>query len=387
MCAGPSRRCGFVSCPRERNLRFLSLKPFLPSPLPRAALISTGRLADDLVVEAKTTGDNRWKPLRSCWAASWPWYTTVSTVSSSSVIGPCSPAPKTSSTFSVTSTRSAPSAKKSCVSGPPITTAGWKPSPRNTTSLCSGPKKGSARKTTVRPHLRRLERQSQFGVSFILKSMERGPSFRSDVPRFPVDDPHYRILARQRSRYTHYYFYIRDEVLGPIALCVGSFLPFSITYYLNGHHFIERERQRAGVGFRKEDNAFLWVADAQALQAAADRLRPQIIRQPLDHWTGVVGPKFSQKDRAALNRTRHYSLPQVEYGRNFVFRRNFPIHKLFERSCDLALFRLTADKLSQLFGFRLHQRIRGKLATVLDKDGPWSPCAARLRQKRRAAQV
>src|SRR5215469_13405808 len=69
MCAGPSRRCGFVSCARERNLRFLSLKPFLPCPLPPVALISTGRLADDLVAEAKTTGDDRWKPSRSCWAA------------------------------------------------------------------------------------------------------------------------------------------------------------------------------------------------------------------------------------------------------------------------------------------------------------------------------
>jgi len=227
--------------------------------------------------------------------------------------------------------------------------------------------KGVRKEDYVRPHLRRLEHRNQFGVYFILKSMELGPSFRSALPRFPVDDPHYRILARQRSRYTHYYFYIRDEVLGPIALCVGSFLPFSITYYLNGHHFIERQLQRAGVEFRKDDNAFLWVANAQALQAAADRLSPQIIRQQLDHWTWVVGPKFSQKDRAAINLRRHYSLQQIEYCRNFAFRRNFPIHKLFERSCDLGLFRLTADKLSQVFGFRLHKRIRGKLATVLER--------------------
>ena len=227
--------------------------------------------------------------------------------------------------------------------------------------------KGVRKEDYVRPHLRRLERRNQFGVYFILKSMELGPSFRSAVPRFPVHDPHYRILARQRCRYTHYYFYIRDEVLGPIALCVGSFLPFSITYYLNGHHFIERELQRAGVAFRKDDNAFLWVADPKALQAAADRLNPQIIRQQLDHWTWVVGPKFSQKDRAAINLSRHYSLQPIEYCRNFVFRRNFPLHKLFERSCDLGLFRLTADKLSQLFGFRLHKRIRGKLATVLQR--------------------
>jgi hypothetical protein len=227
--------------------------------------------------------------------------------------------------------------------------------------------KGVRKEDYVRPHLRRMERRNQFGVYFILKSMELGPSFRSAVPKFPVDDPHYRILARQRSRYTHYYFYIRDEVLGPIALCVGSFLPFSVSYYLNGHHFIERELERAGVRFRKDDNAFLWVADPKALQAAADRLSAQAIRKQLDHWTWVVGPKFSQKDREAINLSRHYSLQQVEYCRNFIFRRNFPIHKLFERSCDLGLFRLTADKLSQMFGFRLHKRMRGKLATVLEK--------------------
>jgi hypothetical protein len=52
---------------------------------------------------------------------------------------------------------------------------------------------------------------------------------------------------------------------------------------------------------------------------------------------------------------------------NFIFRRNFPIHKLFERSCDLGLLRLTADKISQMFGFRLSRRMRGNLSTVLER--------------------
>ena len=85
-------------------------------------------------------------------------------------------------------------------------------------------------------------------------------------------------------------------LVGPIALCVGSFLPFSVTYYLNGHSFLERELLRAGVPFRKYDNAFLWVADQKALQAAADRLSPEIIRKQFDYWTWIIGPKFSQKD-------------------------------------------------------------------------------------------
>jgi len=89
--------------------------------------------------------------------------------------------------------------------------------------------------------------------------------------------------------------------------------------------------------------------------------------QQLDHWTWVVGPKFSLHDRKAMNLSRHYSLQQVEYRRNFIFCRNFPIHKLYQRSCDLGLFRLTADRLSQMFGFRLHKRLPGKLATVQEK--------------------
>jgi hypothetical protein len=58
----------------------------------------------------------------------------------------------------------------------------------------------------------------------------------------------------------------------PIAMRVASFFPFQTTYYLNGHSFIEQELNRAGVGYRKNDNAFLAVDDPAALQAAADRL-------------------------------------------------------------------------------------------------------------------
>jgi hypothetical protein len=227
--------------------------------------------------------------------------------------------------------------------------------------------KGVRKEDYVRPRLRQMERRQRFGVYFILKSMEVGSNFRVVMPKYPTADPDYRIVAKQRSRYTHYYFYIRDPVLGPIALRVGSFLPFSITYYLNGHHFIEQQLRRAGIQFRKDDNAFLWVADAQALQAAADALNASLIRTRLEYWTLIVGPKFSKKDRHAINLGRYYSIQQVEYCRNLIFRRNFPIHRLFERSCDLGLLRLSADRVAQVFGWRLHRRIGGKLSSVLER--------------------
>ena len=210
-------------------------------------------------------------------------------------------------------------------------------------------------------------RNDAYGVYFIFKSMEQGPTFRVSVPKYPTKDPHYRILARQRSRFTHYYFYIRDETLGPMVMRVASFFPFQTTYYLNGHSFIEQELKRAQIGFRKTDNAFLAVDDVAALQAAADKLSPEIIRKRLDYWTLILGPKFSAKERKQLNLSRFYAIAQIEYCRNFIFKRNFPIHKLFERSCELGLWRLTADKIAEIFGTRLNRRMRGKLATVIDR--------------------
>jgi hypothetical protein len=197
--------------------------------------------------------------------------------------------------------------------------------------------------------------------------MEQGRTFRISVPKYPTKDPNHRILAHQRSRFTHFYFYVRDEVLGPIVIRVASFFPFHSTYYLNGHSFMERELTRNKVGFRKDDNAFLEVDDVAALQAAADRLSPAVIRKQLDYWTLILGPKFSKKERSQMSLSRFYSIAQIEYCRNFIFKRHFPIHKIFERSCEIGLWRLTANRISEIFGVRLNKRLNGKLATALDQ--------------------
>ena len=184
--------------------------------------------------------------------------------------------------------------------------------------------KGVRKEDHVLPWQRRMTKNNAYGVYFIFKSMEQGPTFRISMPKYPTKDPHYRILAHQRSRFTHYYFYIRDEVLGPMVMRVASFFPFQTTYYLNGHSFIEQELNRAQIGFRKNDNAFLAIDDVAALQAAADRLSPEIIGKRLDYWTLILGPKFSVKERKQLNLSRFYAISQIEYCRNFIFKRNFP---------------------------------------------------------------
>jgi hypothetical protein len=79
-----------------------------------------------------------------------------------------------------------------------------------------------------------MQRRNQHGVYWIFTSMEIGNTFSSKMPQFPTDDPDYRIIRRVPSRCLHYYFYIfyiRDPVIAPLAMCVGTYLPFRTTYY------------------------------------------------------------------------------------------------------------------------------------------------------------
>ena len=194
--------------------------------------------------------------------------------------------------------------------------------------------KGVRKEDHVAPSLQRMRRKNQFGVYYILRSMEVGPTFRSFQPRYPVEDPDYRILRRRRSRYTHFYFYIHDPVLGALSLCIGSFLPFQINCYLNGHSFIERELMRRGIGYRKNDNAFLGVDDPEALQQIADSFNAALIQRRLDYWIDQLGPRFSRQERQAIWLRRQYSLQQIEFCHNLIF--------------------------------RLHRRLKGKLVSVLE---------------------
>jgi hypothetical protein len=60
-----------------------------------------------------------------------------------------------------------------------------------------------------------------------------------------------------------------------------------------------------------------------------------------------------------MSLSQFYSITQIEYCQNFIFKRHFPIHKIFERGCEIGLWRLTANRISEIFGVRLTRKLRG----------------------------
>jgi hypothetical protein len=68
-----------------------------------------------------------------------------------------------------------------------------------------------------------------------------------------------------------------------------------------------------------------------------------------------------------MNLRRFYAVSQIEYCRNFIFKRNFPIHKIFERGCEIGMWRMTANKIAEVFGQRVTRKLKGKLSTVVEQ--------------------
>jgi hypothetical protein len=229
------------------------------------------------------------------------------------------------------------------------------------------PPKGVRKEDFVQPFYRRLKGDQ--GIACVLTSLEQGRTFVSYTPhrKPPSGDSNYRLIKACRKRFLHFYWYVLDPVLGPMSVRVASYFPFNVTCYLNGHSFVAQELTRAGLRFRKADNAFLGVADVGALQAAADRLSAAVIQRRCSYWVRRLVPVFSPAEREALRPGYSYSMAQMELATDVVFKRTAPLQVWFRRACELGILVGGAQRTTHLFGRRISRHYRGKLQTVLDQ--------------------
>ncbi len=229
------------------------------------------------------------------------------------------------------------------------------------------PPKGVRKEDFVQPYYRRLKGGQ--GIACVLTSLEQSRTFVSYTPRWtPASgDGNYRLIKACRKRFLHFYWYVLDPIMGPMSIRVASYFPFNVTCYFNGHSFVAQELTRAGVRFRKADNAFLGVADVAALQAAADRLSAALLQRRCAYWVRRLVPTFSPAERAALAPGYRYSMAQMELATDIIFKRSAPLKALFRRACELGVLVGGAERTTHLFGRRIDRRYRGKLQTVLDQ--------------------
>ena len=178
----------------------------------------------------------------------------------------------------------------------------------------------------------------------VFSAMESCPSFRPGYDKVRGRT----LLKPKQAKCLHYYFYFIDEDFGLCYLRLPTWAPFRLQVYFNGHNWLARRLTRAGVDYQMADNAFLSIADFEAAQQLADRLRPQTLHRRLDRWAKRYCPFLTQFPAGV-----HWRIMQAEFATDVIFHRQSVFQPLYETIVRAAVHEVKADQVATFLGRKL----------------------------------
>jgi hypothetical protein len=162
------------------------------------------------------------------------------------------------------------------------------------------------------------------------------------------------------------YFYFLDPAFGLRHVRLQTWFPFTTSVCLNGHDWLARQLQQAGIGFVQHDNAFTQLDDPAKAQSLADGLSRLRWVKILDGWVQEVNPLLKEPWLRA--RGYYWVIDQAEYSTDILFDSRQSLGELYPRLLDHACLHFSAQDILTFLGRRLHPRFDGEVLTDCKKD-------------------
>jgi hypothetical protein len=163
-------------------------------------------------------------------------------------------------------------------------------------------------------------------------------------------------LRAKDAKCLHYYFYFLDAEFGLCYLRVPTWAPFRLQFYCNGHNWLAGKLREAGLVFTQLDNTFITLTDFARAQALADAFPVERLHRCLDRVAQQFCPVLVRFE------TRyHWSLMQVEYATDVVFRRQEDLRPLYDTLVRTAVHAVKPEHVATFLGRKLHPRYQDEL--------------------------
>jgi hypothetical protein len=154
----------------------------------------------------------------------------------------------------------------------------------------------------------------------------------------------------------HYSFHILDPDWGHVTIKMSGHPPFGAQVILNGHEYVAAQARKAGVEFAKEENCFTSVSNPAGLAKIADTLSQKEtagrLRQLCERWIYSTCLCFAldleEQEKSAFQ--YQYSVFQMEYSRNLLFRSGRQMDEIFQALIDRTRAPLDLDRIKTIFG-------------------------------------
>jgi len=208
------------------------------------------------------------------------------------------------------------------------------------------------------------------GLVCVLAAVEGCTSFRVGHDRKHVRPQ----LRCERRKCLCLYYYFLDPDFGLLHVRLQSWFPLTIQVCLNGHHWLARQMDRAGIAYRQVDNAFVYLGDPQRAQALADRFARLRWPRILGQLARRVCPLFEDLLKAM---EYYWVSEQAEYATDVLFRGRASLCDLYENLLRHATLCFRAEDVMRFLGRKLHGCFAGDIVQQAKRRWP----GARIRHR------
>jgi hypothetical protein len=188
------------------------------------------------------------------------------------------------------------------------------------------------------------------GLVHIISAMEACDAYK------PWHDKqtHKTFIRPDSCKCLHYYFNVQFAKFGLIYLRVPTWAPFRLQFYCtcpgalvprDGHSWLARKPAAKGIGYTMADNAFVRIDDWACAQQLADTLSPDQLHRTLDRYAKLYCPVSD-----VFGQSYHWSLMQVEYATDLVFRSTTTLGPLYEQLVRQSVLNVKAEQVATFLG-------------------------------------
>jgi len=227
--------------------------------------------------------------------------------------------------------------------------------------------KGQRKIDVVRPLMERAATSGRSQVVAIGTAQEFQYVFAATEKRGSNGIPWFDFYKSER-RITVYYLYLWDEVFGPGFIKVGTYFPFPLKIWVNGHEYAKTRCAAEGVDFTALSNGFASCADPEALQGICDRLGPGTINVFFARWAHRLPLPLDETDHDAGYWWK-LSMRQIETSRTLVFDDPRRARRFFEALITDNLDLGRPEQVEIIFARRITRRTPGTFSTRILHTG------------------
>jgi hypothetical protein len=200
------------------------------------------------------------------------------------------------------------------------------------------------------------------GLIAVLSTLEVGTSF--ELYRYRGGDC--CVLRRRRRKCLHYYYYWDDGRFGLTQVRLQTYFPFHVHVVMNGREWLARQLDLLKIGYVRQDNCFIEIADMARAQKLMDQQPRQDWRGQLSRLLRRVHPLHTEFFQAAPV-DYYWTSDETEWATDVLFRDATALQDLYPALVRRAIDSFQASDVLRFLGHKVpaHGGVNGNYKGVV----------------------